>query len=97
MREGDLLALEAVEVSVGEGAGHLTGAIRAEVEEDDGVAGVDALVVTSERIDELVAARVLLIEGPNALDRICLGVGGAHQYVIGALDALPTVVAVHSQ
>ena len=95
VRQGNLLALEAVKALVGEDAGHLAGTVGAEVEEDHRVAGSHALVVGGKRLDELVAARVLLVVGLNALDRAGVHGGRRDDDVVGALDALPAVVAVH--
>ena len=94
-QRGNDLAVEAVEALLRERAGHLAGAVRAEVEEDDGIAISDALVVANERIDELVTARVLLVERLDALNRIGLDIGRLGDGVVGELDALPAVVAVH--
>ena len=95
VRKLDLLALKAVELLVREHAGHLTSAVGTEVEEDGRVALVDALVVGSEGLDELVAARVLLVVGLDAGNGVDIGIGRIDHDVVGTLDALPTVVAVH--
>ena len=95
MRELDLLALEAVELLVREHAGHLTSAVGTEVEEDGRVALVDTLVVGSEGLDELVAARILLVVGLDTGNGVGIGIGRVDHDVVGALDALPTIIAVH--
>ena len=95
VRKLDLLALKAVELLVREHAGHLTSAVGTEVEEDGRVALVNALVVGSEGLDELVAARVLLVVGLDTGNGVDIGIGRVDHDVVGALDALPTVVAVH--
>ena len=95
MRKLDLLALKAVELLVREHAGHLTSAVGTEVEEDSRVALVDALVVGSEGLDELVAARILLVVGLDTGNGVDIGIGRVDHDVVGALDALPTIIAVH--
>ena len=49
----------------------------------------------SEGLDELVAARILLVVGLDTGNRVGIGIGCVDHDVVGALDALPTVVAVH--
>ena len=95
VRKLDLLALKAVELLVREHASHLTSAVGTEVEEDGRVALVDALVVGSEGLDELVAARILLVVGLDTGNGVDIGIGRIDHDVVGALDALPTVIAVH--
>ncbi len=53
------------------------------------------LVVGSEGLDELVAARELLVVGLDTGNGVDIGIGRVDHDVVGALDALPTVVAVH--
>ena len=96
VRELDLLALKAVELLVREHAGHLTGAVGTEVEEDGRVALVDALIVGSKGLDELIAARILLVVGLDTGNGVGIGIGRVDHDVVGALDALPTIIAVHS-
>ena len=95
MRKLDLLALKAVELLVREHAGHLTSTVGTEVEEDGRVALVNALVVGSEGLDELVAARVLLVVGLDTGNGVGISIGRVDHDVVGALDALPTIIAVH--
>ena len=95
MRKLDLLALKAVELLVREHAGHLTSAVGTEVEEDGRVALVDALVVGSEGLDELVAARILLVVGLDTGNGVGISIGRVDHDIVGALDALPTIIAVH--
>ena len=95
VRKLDLLALKAVELLVREHAGHLTSAVGTEVEEDGRVALVDALIVGSKGLDELIAARILLVVGLDTGNGVGIGIGRIDHDIVGALDALPTVVAVH--
>ena len=95
VRKLDLLALKAVELLVREHASHLTSAVGTEVEEDGRVALVDALVVGSEGLDELVAARILLVVGLDTGNGVGISIGRVDHDVVGALDALPTIIAVH--
>ena len=95
VRQLDLLALKAVELLVREHAGHLTSAVGTEVEEDGRVALVDALIVGSEGLDELIAARILLVVGLDTGHGVGIGIGRVDHDIVGTLDALPTVIAVH--
>ena len=95
MRKLDLLALKAVELLVREHAGHLTGAVGTEVEEDSRVALMDALIVGSKGLDELVAARILLVVGLDTGNGVGIGIGRIDHDVVGALNAFPAVIAVH--
>ena len=87
---------ELVEAGLGQGAGHLAGAVGAEVDEDRDVAGGGAVVVADHgRHDELVGLLALV----GGLDRLG-GAGGAQaagvdDRVVGELDPLPAGVAVH--
>lgn len=89
------LTREAVEVGLRERAGHLTSAIGAEVEEDDGVAIGYALVLAGKRLDELITAVVGGVRGLDASMGAGLTVERLGDDVVGKLDALPAVIAVH--
>ena len=49
----------------------------------------------SEGLDELVAARVLLVVGLDTGNGVGISIGRVDHDVVGALDALPTIIAVH--
>ena len=94
--EREELALEAVERGVDERARDLAGAVGAVVEEDDRiVVGDHAVLVADDGLDEFVrhAVFIALLNGMN-------GVGILHalavdERVIGVLEAVPALVAVH--
>ena len=89
-------ARELIEVRLGQGAGHLAGAVGTEVDEDRHVALVGAVVVADHRrLDELVGLLALI----RLLDRLGGGrrmqAAGMDDRVVGELDPLPAGVAVH--
>ena len=90
-------AIEFVEVRLAERPGHLAGPVGAEVDEDERLVGLGAVVVADHhRLDELVGD-VLLVRG---LDRADGRLGSrrlrVHDRVVGLLRPVPAPVAVHA-
>ena len=82
--------------------GQLPGAVAAEVEEDDHVALLDAAVdvAIDQRLHELIGVLVLLgvavVARLYALHHVVhLATLAVHDEVVGLLDAVPVLVAVH--
>ena len=89
-------ALKAGKVVVAEDAGHLTGTIRAEVHEDDGVAVLHAATLAGDNGNDELVGHVGGIAGLDGLG----SVGGVvalavDERGVGLLLAVPVVVAVH--
>ena len=93
---GEEFPLEPVEVRVHDGAGDLTGAVGAVVEEDDAVVVADgALAVAHHRLHELIGdvGGVALCHGVHGIGVVVsLAV---HHGVVGHLHPLPALVTVH--
>ena len=94
------LALEAAEIGLGEGAGDLSGAVGAEVEEDDAVALFHQRHGLAARNDvggedELVRhiLFIRLLDGCRGVFRLDAVAEGEHLVCLD--DALPAVVSVH--
>ena len=90
------LALDLSKVGVHQGAGHLSGAVGAEVTEDDAVALFNAPALGADhRLEEFIGDSGV-IRGLDGLAGV-LGKGSiaVGQGIVGALHALPTAVAVH--
>ena len=90
-----VLALEAVEGVVHEGAGDLTGTVGAEVEEDHGVAlGYAAALAGHGGYHELVGHALGVAVGHH-LSGGALHAFAVYEGSVGLLHAIPAVVAVH--
>ena len=97
-----------VKARLGQRAAHLPGAVGAEVEEDDGVVIADRsnrlsasrharpLIYHNDRLDELIghAAVIACAHRGNRIHHPLRGISVNHR-TIGALDALPAVIAIH--
>lgn len=97
--EEALLALEALEVGVNEGAGDLTGTVGAEVHEDDGVALTDLGVCGGDDGDHELVGDACVIAGLHCahgiVDEACLALAVDHS-LVGTLHTVPVGVTVHS-
>ncbi len=94
---GSAAAVELVEVRVGQRAGQLAHAVGAEIEGDDGVLRPDAALLPDEhRLDELIRlpAGVGVARRLRSAIRAVLG-AAVDEQVVGELDPLPALVAVH--
>ena len=94
--EREELALEAVERGVDERARDLAGAVGAVVEEDDRiVVGDHAVLVADDGLDEFVrhAVFIALLDGVDGI--AVLHALAVDERVIGVLEAVPALVAVH--
>ena len=101
-REEAVLALKAGEIRIHEGAGDLTGAVGAEVEEHHGVVGLDRAVCIQHGGQHKLVGQVLaglidhfigIADGLHGV--VCRNALGADHGVVGLLHALPGEVAVH--
>ena len=90
------MRLISAKVGVDQGAGHLSGPVGAEVQEDDAVAFFDAAALGADHGLEEFVGDPGVVRGLDGLAGV-LSEGGAaaRQGVIGPLEALPTAVPIH--